>query len=239
VTALLFRELATADDVAAHLRLRRAMYRGSDLEFVATSGDADHAVDEYDPLSRLYGLFVDDTLAGGIRVTRVPWQPARHDLAGVVARHPALAVATTRTPRAPLPMMIDAPDAGVLAGFAELHRRAGTVVAEASRFVVGPAARGRGLGLLAAPTHVIESATAAMLVIDGIDVAVTGIRAAHLWLYRRLGAEIIAGVSSRSGGSFAEPVTCVEISLATIATEARGRIESIADQLATRGYAVR
>jgi GNAT superfamily N-acetyltransferase len=238
MTALVFRELTTADEVAAHLRLRRAVYTGTDLAFVAARGDDELAVDDYDAVSRLYGLYVDDVLAGGIRATRVPWQRAGHDLAGVVATRPALEPIVRATPRVPLPMMVDSPDADVLADFAENHRLAGTVVAEASRFMVGPAARGRGLGLLAAPTHIIECAIAAILVVDGADVAITGIRASHLWLYRRFGAEVIAGVSSRRG-VFAEPVTSVEVSMATIAAESRHRIESFADQLATRGYAVR
>ena len=187
----LFCEAREHDELADVLRLRYEVYRQTEgIVHVLPPADESMDVDEYDAISRLFGLVLRDSgtrrVVGCMRIVGGDEAPALEALRSIVSSVPGLDDRFNRPRARAFPLMTYLVDAPAVARLVEELLAKGETVAEPGRFALDSRYRSGAGGQGHLARHMIEG-TMVVFFHRKIENAILTCIPPHTVLYRRYG----------------------------------------------------
>jgi predicted GNAT family N-acyltransferase len=180
-----FREIRTIDEMTELLSLRYQVYMANPVRLFIQENESRIDLDEYDLKACHFGLFRNDIEPMGyIRIISEQDSPQKQLILEMVADHPELEAAISRTRRAPLPFMTYPPDAGAILQEYQENIANRKIWVEPSRLVISPVYQSLKL-----VQHLVKSAIAVYFFYFKVDSARLCCSSHHRQLYQHYGFE--------------------------------------------------
>lgn len=236
-TALVFREIRSAEELEGVLRLRYAVYASVPELAEALSRDGEPLdFDPYERVSRVFAVLMPGNelqIIGAIRIAGEESTNVGGWLEALASRVPAWRERLAATGVAPLPLLDYISDAHAIHMILDRARAAGERVVEPGRFVVRPDQRSRR-SVRHIARHVIDSVAAIAEVVE-IEHAIVMIIPFHVALYAPLGFRTAEGTTAAYIPSMKAVKTVLHGRRAWVPDAVRPRIGALAARFQRTG----
>jgi CheY-like chemotaxis protein len=241
---LVYREVVSVRELREQFRLRYDVYSLTpDLVYLLPRTKKRIALDEYDTVSRFYGMYrvalEDESPVGGLRVINAANPDAGRAIVALANEDPALLERAQRPVPHPIELPLKWPEPQAVLRLLDDFDKRGERFVEISRLVVTPTQRGQSLSQGLVALALLESTAAFVGFVLAVENTLQTCSVRHQAAYARLGFRIAEGTRPSFITKAAEVLVCLHARVDQLPPTARARIQAVAERGRSRGFVCR